>query len=47
MFAEEEDDGRDDVGEGDFLVLHDGAEFLDFKFGHHDGCQAAVEGLVD
>ncbi len=47
VFAEEQDDGWDEVSEGDLLVLHDGAELFDVELGHYYCRQTAVEGLVD
>ena len=47
MFAQEKYDRRDDVGEGDFLVVNNTAELLDIEFRHYDEREAGVEGLVD
>lgn len=47
VFAEEEDDGGDDVGECYLGALDRGAEFLDVESGHYYQGKAAVEGLVD
>lgn len=46
MLAKEQNDWRDDVGEGDFVVLYYGAELFYLEFGHYDCCQAAVHGLM-
>ncbi len=47
VFAQEQDDGRDDVGEGDFVVLDGFAEVFDVEFGHDNEGEAVVEAGVE
>ena len=47
MLAKEEDDGWDDVGEGDLVVLDMRAESFDVEFGHYREGPAAIEALVN
>ena len=47
VFPQKQDDGWHDVGEGDLLVLDNGAELLEVEFGHDDEFPPAVHRLVD
>jgi len=47
VFAQEQDDGGNDVTEGDAVVLDVGAPFLDVEFLHHDKLVAAVDCLME
>ena len=47
MFAEEQDNRWDNVGESYFMFLDYGAELLDLELGHYDKCPAAVKTLVN
>lgn len=42
MLAEEQHDRRDDVGEGDLVLLDEAAEVFEVEFRHHDKLQPGV-----
>ena len=47
MLAEEQHDGRDDVGEGDLVLLDEAAEVFEVELGHDDKLQTGVQALMD
>ena len=46
MLAEKQDDGRNDVGESNLVVLDNGTELLNLEFRHDDESETGVETLV-
>ena len=47
VFSKKKHDWGHNIGEGDLLILDDGAKLFEIEFGHNGECNAGVHGLVD